>query len=301
MNKFLKTNLLALLAFTLLVVACKKEYESIQNVDDGVLKAYIAQNNLSLMQPDPNHTGFYYQVTNPDTGALFQNSDSVFYDITVKSLAGTAYFQNSANGNWGTRVGYLDKFSPSTGTNLVNFNIPALRTAVLALKPGGTTRILLPSYLGFGKNGSGPISSNENLDFTIKTYPFRSQSLLDDYRIQTFLTSKNLTATKDSSGIYYIVNAPGSGDSIDGVNSTVTVKYTGRTLDGAAFDSNDTGFSTSLLDVIRGWQILIPKFNVGTKFRMFVPSDLAYGPSETALGLKNAILDFDIEIVSVTN
>lgn len=301
MNKYLKINLFALLALTLCVSACKKEYDSIETVDDAALKAYLTKNNLNLMQPDPDNTGFYYQVTNPSTGTLFQNSDSVFYDVTVKSLAGTIYFQSSSNGNWGTYVGYLNKFSPTAQSQPITFNIPALRTATLGLKPGGSARILLPSYLGFGKNGSGPVSSNENLDFTITTYPFRTQWQFDDSKIQNYLSAKNLTAIKDPSRIYYIVNTVGSGSVVDGINSTVNVKYSGRTLDGVSFDSNADGLSTTLSNVIRGWQIMIPKFKVGTKFRMFVPSDLAYGDNGSGPIPTNAVLDFDIEIVSVTN
>lgn len=46
---------------------------------------------------------------------------------------------------------------------------------------------------------------------------------------------------------------------------------------------------------------MIPKFKVGTKFRMVIPSDLAYGRSGSGTIPPNAVLDFDIEIVSVTN
>lgn len=305
MNKFTKLGLFTLLLATVIFSSCKKDYESIQSVDDTAIKSYISKNNLTQMQPDPAKSGFYFQVTNPTDGTLLLNPDSVFYDITVKSMeTGTTYLQSPANGNLGTYVGYLNNFFQSSLSTSVTFNIPALRTAALALKPGGSARILLPSYLAFGKNGVGSIPSNENLDFTLKTYPYRKQWLFDEDRIKNYLTAKNLTASavKDPSRIYYIVNTVGTGDAVNDVSSTVVIKYTGRLLDGTVFDSSTDGtFSTVLSGVIRGWRIMIPKFKVGTKFRMFIPSDLAYGTSGGTTIPANAVLDFDVEIVSVTN
>ena len=309
MNKFTQLSLFTLLLATVIFSSCKKEYESIQSIDDAAIKSYISKNNLTSMVPDPDKTGFYFQVTNPADGTLFLNSDSVLYDITLKSLNnGTTYLQPDANGNLGTYVGYSNSVTDpklSSGT----FNIPAIRTAILGLKPGGTARVLLPSFLGFGKNGLGAIPSNENLDFTIKTYPYRKQWLFDEDKIKNFLTTKGLTATKDPSRIYYIVNTVGTGDAVNGVESTVTMKYTARLLDGTTFDSSTDGtFSIALAGLIEAWQIMIPKFKVGSKFRMIVPSDLAYkssGSRDNTTGLyrvpPNSILDFDIEIVSVTN
>lgn len=305
MNKFTKLGLFTLLLATVIFSSCKKDYESIESIDDTAIKSYISKNNLTEMKPDPDKTGFYYQVTNPTDGTFFLNSDSVFYDVTVKSMeTGNTYLQSPVNANLGTYVGYLNNFFQSSLSTSITFNIPALRTAVLGLKPGGTARVLLPSYLGFGKNGIGPIPSNENLDFIIKTYPFRKQWLLDDDKIKNFLTAKGLTAsaTKDPSRIYYIVNTVGTGDLINDIESTVVIKYTGRLLDGTSFDSSTDGtFSTTLKGLIEGWQIMIPKFKVGTKFRMFIPSDLGYVTRGNGAIPPNAVLDFDIEIVSVTN
>lgn len=304
MNKFTKLSLFALLLATTIFSSCKKEYDTAQTIDDAAIKAYISKNNLTQMQPDSAKTGFYFQVTNPTDGSFFLNTDSVLYDVTVKSMTnGTTYLQSPSNGNLGTYVGYLNGFFQSSLSTSTTYNIPALRTAVLKLKPGGTARILLPSYLGFGRNGAGPIPSNENLDFIVKTYPYRKQWVFDDAKIQSYLTAKALTATKDPSRIYYIVNTIGTGDNVNGVESTVNIKYTGRTLDGTSFDSNSDGYSSTLTGLIQGWQIMIPKFKVGTKFRMFIPSDLAYGRSGNGSGSipPNTVLDFDIEIVSVTN
>lgn len=278
MNKFTKLSLFALLLATTIFSSCKKEYDTAQTIDDAAIKAYISKNNLTQMQPDSAKTGFYFQVTNPTDGTLFLNKDSVLYDVTVKSMTnGTTYLQSPSNGNLGTYVGYLNSFFQSSLSTTITYNIPAIRTAVLKLKPGGTARILLPSYLAFGRNGAGPIPSNENLDFIIKTYPYRKQWLFDDAKIQSYLTAKNLTATKDLSRVYYIVGTEGTGSDVITNESTLILKYTGRFLDGTSFDSSTDGtFSTTLNGVIAGWGLLT-KFKAGTKVRLFIPSDLAYG------------------------
>jgi FKBP-type peptidyl-prolyl cis-trans isomerase FkpA len=302
MNKFTKLGLFTLLLATIFFSSCKKEYDTAQTIDDAAIKAYISKNNLTQMQPDSAKTGFYYQVTNPTDGSFFLNTDSVLYDVTVKSMTdGTTYLQSPTNGNLGTYVGYLNRFFQSSLSTTITYNIPAIRTAVLGLKPGGTARILLPSYLGFGRNGAGPIPSNENLDFIVKTYPYRKQWLFDDAKIQSYLTTKGLAATKDLSRVYYIVGTEGTGSDIITNESTLIIKYTGRFLDGTSFDSSTDGtFSTTLNGVIAGWGLLT-KFKAGTKVRLFIPSDLAYGTGGRNTVPPNAILDFDIEIVSVTN
>lgn len=304
MNKFTKLGLCLGLLATVLFSACEKEYDSIETVDAATIQSYITTNNLtSAMIQDPDKTGFYYQVTMPGTGDLFKNPDSVLYDITIKSLNnGTIYSQSPVNGNLGTYVGY------STAV-LSSFNFPAIRTSILALSPGGSARILLPSYLAFGKNGYNAIPSNENIDLIVKTYPFRKQWQLDEFKLDNFIASKGLTAVKDPSRVRYIVSNVGTGTDVINDGSTLVLKYTGRFLDGTSFDSSTDGtYSTSLSSVISGWGIL-KNFKAGTKVRILIPSDLAYGKtgSVNSSGVSdgripsNAVLDFDIEIVSVTN
>lgn len=311
MNKFTKLSLCLGLLTTILFSACEKEYDSIETVDNTSIQSYITKNNLtSAMIQDPDKTGFYYQVITDGTGSNFKTPDSVFYNLTVKSLTnGTTYLQSPLTANFNSLVGYtnvLSNTSLATSTHNGSYDIPAIRTAMLSLKPGGVARILLPSYLAFGKNGAGIIPSNELIDLIVTTYPYQKQALLDDNRITTYLTSKGLTATKDPSGIYYIVNTVGTGDAIADVEkSTAVIKYTGRTLDGTVFDSNSDGtFSTGFAEatgIIKGWKTIIPKFKVGTKLRMFIPSAYGYQARTDVSISPNSVLDFDIEIVSVTN
>jgi FKBP-type peptidyl-prolyl cis-trans isomerase len=302
------TSYTFLLVGLILLNSCKKEYESIQSIDDTKIKDYISSNNITDAIEDPDKTGFYYQIKTQGTGELFKTTDSVLYSVSVKSLLnGTNYFTTPAISNLGTYVGYASTFAYSN----TGIQLPSLRKVLQALKPGGVGRILLPSYLAFGKNGATLLNvpSNENIEFTVTTYPEKSQRLLDDRRIREFIQSKGLTATKDpSTGVYYSVIQAGTGTEVIDLTSTLKAKYTGRTLDGTSFDSNTDGtFSTTLLQVISGWEVLT-KFKKGAKVRIFIPSSEGYGtagstdPTTGVVRIQpNACLDFDIEIVDVTN
>lgn len=290
--------LLALFSVLILFTSCKKEYESIKSIDEAKIKDYIAKNNLQNIKSDPS--GFYYQIDQPVTGDVFINTDYVLYDVTVKSLLnGTQYLQSPTYANLGNYVGYLNSFYNGSLSS-VSYDIPAIRTAVLSLKPGGSARILLPSYLAFGKNGAGPIPSNEIIDLYIKTSVYKKQDELDDDKITTFLRTNNITATKHSSGVYYQVLTQGTGTDVIDEHSSLVVKYSGRFLNGTQFDSSES-FTTKLVDVVKGWEEVLPLFKKGAKVRIFIPSSLGYGTGGSGPIPPNAVLDFTIEITNVTN
>jgi FKBP-type peptidyl-prolyl cis-trans isomerase FkpA len=295
LKKISASYALALIGFIVLLSSCTKEYESIEATDDAKIQQYIKANNLTVTK---DSTGFYYQIINPGVGETnFANTDSVLYHVNIKSLLnGTSYYTDPANGNFGTKVGYAN--------NLNGTNIAAIRTSLLAIKPGGTVRILLPSYLAFGKNGFSSINvpSNELIDLTIITMPEKIQAQLDDRLIREFITAKGITGmTKGPGGIYYAISNAGVADSAINAGSSVTVKYTGKYLDGNTFESVTDAVSVPLSDVIPAWRKVIPLVNKGGKLRMLAPSTEAYGTAGKSPVPANAILDFDIEVTNVTN
>ncbi|WP_410219866.1 FKBP-type peptidyl-prolyl cis-trans isomerase [Pedobacter sp.] len=264
--------------------SCTKEYESIESVDKAKIEAYIKKNNLSMKDT----LGFYYQIINEGTGNFLKNTDSVLYDFDIKSLDGQVYQSNDIYSNSATYVGYVT--SPG-----------AFRTVMYKLKRGGHAKIIIPSYLAFGKNGNGNIPSNEVIVTDLKIFKEASQVELDENRIKAFLTANNITnAVRHSSGIYYQVITPGTGsDAIDDY-STLEVKYVGKLLNGTTFDSSDS-FSTTLNGVISGWRTILPLFNSGAKVRIFLPSKYGYGSASTGAITPNSVLDFTIDIIKVTN
>jgi len=103
-------------------------------------------------------------------------------------------------------------------------------------------------------------------------------------------------------GLQYKVLQVGAGAMPDAA-STVEVKYRGRLIDGTEFDASENhGGSVELrLDqVIPGWTEALQKMQEGAVWELYIPADLAYGPSGTS-GLvgPNATLIFEVELINV--
>ncbi len=105
-----------------------------------------------------------------------------------------------------------------------------------------------------------------------------------------------------SSGLQYKVITDGAGKTPD-TSDMVTVHYRGTLVDGTEFDSSykrgqPATFGTT--GVIAGWTEALLKMKEGSKWQLFIPSELAY--KEQGRGLQippNSVLIFDVELISV--
>ncbi|NQX97341.1 MAG: FKBP-type peptidyl-prolyl cis-trans isomerase [Flavobacteriales bacterium] len=83
-----------------------------------------------------------------------------------------------------------------------------------------------------------------------------------------------------ASGLQYVVMTQGAGDAHPTATDKVEVHYHGTTPDGAVFDSSvDRGktISFGLNQVIKGWTEGVQLMVVGSKYKFFIPQELAYG------------------------
>jgi FKBP-type peptidyl-prolyl cis-trans isomerase FkpA len=122
----------------------------------------------------------------------------------------------------------------------------------------------------------------------------------ENEQIELFLKNNNLTATKDVSGLYYAITKAGNGPTvrIDSI-AEVTVNYKGYLLDNRVFDQSTTPVSFSPTAVIPGFQIGLTKMNLGSKITMLMPSRLGYGGAPPSGIPSDAILAFDVELLSM--
>ena len=109
------------------------------------------------------------------------------------------------------------------------------------------------------------------------------------------------SAQKTPSGLMYIIEKQGSGDSSPRTGSAVTVHYKGMFLNGAVFDSSyDRGSPSQFRvgQVIEGWNEALVSMKKGEKRTLIVPPDLGYG-SRGAGGVipPNAYLVFEVELI----
>jgi hypothetical protein len=126
----------------------------------------------------------------------------------------------------------------------------------------------------------------------------QEQLELDIVIIDQYLLDNNITAIEDPTGLRYVIDVEGTGDSPD-VNDNVTVNYEGRLMsNGTVFDSNED-ISFSLSSVIAGWQIGFPHYKEGGSGTLYIPSGWAYGRNGQNTIPGNSILIFDIELLKV--
>ena len=100
-------------------------------------------------------------------------------------------------------------------------------------------------------------------------------------------------------GLQYIVITNGTG-AIPTASDTVTVNYRGTLVDGTEFDSSykrGQPASFQVGGVIRGWTEALQKMTVGSKWKLFIPSELAYGESGQRGIPPNAVLIFEVELL----
>ncbi|HEB82825.1 MAG TPA: FKBP-type peptidyl-prolyl cis-trans isomerase [Gammaproteobacteria bacterium] len=104
------------------------------------------------------------------------------------------------------------------------------------------------------------------------------------------------------SGLQYKILATGDGKQPKETD-IVTTHYKGTLIDGRVFDSSyDRGKPASfpVNGVIKGWTEALQLMHVGDKWQLFIPSDLAYGPTKRSELIEpNSTLIFEIELLDV--
>src|SRR5882757_5390953 len=102
-------------------------------------------------------------------------------------------------------------------------------------------------------------------------------------------------------GLQYTVLAEGTG-AMPAANDVVSVNYRGTLLDGTEFDSSYKRGQPAQFPVngvIKGWTEALQLMKTGSKWKLFIPSDLAYGENGQRGIPPNSVLVFEVELLSV--
>jgi len=87
-------------------------------------------------------------------------------------------------------------------------------------------------------------------------------------------------------------------------DNTVKVHYTGTFIDGKVFDSSvqrGEPVEFPITGVIPGWTEALMLMNVGSKYRVVIPSNLAYGDQGMGQTIPpGAVLVFDVELLAIS-
>lgn len=162
--------------------------------------------------------------------------------------------------------------------------------------------------------GAEPLMTQEEMRTTLMDLQQRVREAQQKQRKE--IAQKNLetgkaflaeNAKKDGvtvlpSGLQYNVITKGDGKSPKATDK-VTVHYRGTLIDGSEFDSSfkrGKPATFQLNRVIKGWTEALQLMTEGSKWRLFIPADLAYGERGAgALIGPNTTLIFDVELLSV--
>jgi FKBP-type peptidyl-prolyl cis-trans isomerase FklB len=106
----------------------------------------------------------------------------------------------------------------------------------------------------------------------------------------------------EESGVYYEVLTEGNGQ-IPADTSFVKVKYEGTLIDGTVFDGNmdqEKPMTFRCNQVIPGWTLALTHMPAGSKWKVYIPQEMAYGEREAGAVIKPySTLVFIIDLVSV--
>jgi FKBP-type peptidyl-prolyl cis-trans isomerase FklB len=120
----------------------------------------------------------------------------------------------------------------------------------------------------------------------------------------TFLeeNAKRETVTTTASGLQYEILTEGSGPK-PSAEKSVTVHYTGTLIDGTVFDSSVQRGQPATFgvgQVIPGWTEALQLMPEGSKWKLFIPSNLAYGERGAGADIgPNETLIFEVELLKV--
>ena len=164
-----------------------------------------------------------------------------------------------------------------------------------------------------GFDGTEALLTAAEVDATVQAFQAqkmaeakkKSEAALEENKIAgaAFLTeNKAREAVKTlESGLQYEVIASGEGDTPSAADK-VTVHYHGTLIDGTVFDSSvqrGEPISFPLNGVIAGWTEALQLMPVGSKWRLFVPSHLAYGERGQGAIQPHSTLIFEVELLDI--
>jgi FKBP-type peptidyl-prolyl cis-trans isomerases 1 len=290
-----------------------------KTIDDQLLQDYFKKNNITA-QKTPS--GLYYKIDKEGTGDFAKASENVTVNYTGKLLNGETF-----DSNVDPAFQHVQPFTFVLGTGNV---IKGWDEGVALMKEGGKATFYIPSGLAYGERSPSPkIPAYSVMVFDVELKDIKTkedllkeqqeaetkakadaeaQKAVDEKLIKDYLAEKKIKATRTASGLYYKIDKKGSGE-VAKSGQRVTMNYTGKLLNGEAFDSNVDAtfghvqpfeFLLGQHQVIQGWDEGIALFGKGTKATLYIPSGLAYGASSPSPKIpNNSVLVFDVEVVEI--
>ena len=146
-----------------------------------------------------------------------------------------------------------------------------------------------------------------NMNIQQKLQEFMSKKISGDKEAGTKFLEENKKrpgVVTLPSGLQYEIITKGTGP-IPKSTDTVKANYAGTLIDGTEFDNSykrGAPITIPVTGVIRGWVEALEMMPVGSKWKLFIPSDLGYGDRGAGGAIPGgAALIFDIELLEIVN
>lgn len=183
----------------------------------------------------------------------------------------------------------------SIGSNLINSGVTSLDVAVFA------------NAISDIFSGEKPAISPDEANQILEEFMNGSTGSRGDDNLQEGIAFLAENGSREgviqlSSGLQYEILQQGSGRK-PGLRDKVRCHYHGTLIDGTVFDSSvqrgrPAEFPVS--GVIQGWVEALQLMQEGSKYRLFIPPDLAYGTRGAGGSIgPNATLIFDVELMEI--
>lgn len=224
--------------------------------------------------------------------------------VLVSSAAGFASGQDTLPA--GQQAPQQPQLTPEQFSQMVSYALG--RSVAEDCRMGGVEIDLRALQAGISEVQAGkePQGGEQQLSQVMRMFATRIQQRIaaeNKKRGEEFL-AKNATqegVQSTPSGLQYKVLKEGSG-ATPTEDSVVVCHYRGTFTNGQPFDSSyDRGQPAQfpVTGVIGGWTEALQLMQVGDKYQLFVPSDLAYGPAgRDGIG-PNETLIFEVELLQV--
>ena len=307
MNKNFKYYIFAFLVIFFFSACEKKEYQTIKELDNANITNYIQKNNLNVQQY--GETGIFYSILEEGTGEALDYDKKIPLVYTLKTLDGTYSSVDtfSAGNRYYDYLGYFPY--GAAGANTPGSPVDKEEGMKVLLKnvlknANGRIRIIVPSRLAFGRNGTKFIPSNASLDYVVHAIDLDSLPAYEDASIRKYLSTNGLQINefeKTSTGIYYKISE-GTGEFLN-ESTSFKAGYDLKFLDGKTFQKADSA-TFRLNEVIGAWKEIMPKVKENGKVRMLIPSSGAYGlmgslDPQGAIAIPPfSALDYEVKVLS---
>jgi FKBP-type peptidyl-prolyl cis-trans isomerase len=182
--------------------------------------------------------------------------------------------------------------------------IQGFKEGLQLMSKGSKYKFYIPTELAYGQNPQPEVAilPGSTLIFEVELLDFKeSEKQIGPKFLEQNKKKSGVKVT--ASGLQYEVIKQGIGKKPTASN-TVKVHYTGTLVDGTKFDSSvDRGEPTEfgVNQVIPGWIEGLQLMAVGSKYKFYIPSELAYGDNPPPGGViqPGSTLIFDVELLEI--